>query len=110
MSCQVVVAAAPMAACAPEKTWRAAAGLLERQLRERFGTAVTFEFVELFTPELDRHPEIEPLVAGGAVPPIVLIDGVLHTSGSKLHLSAIERAVAQRLAVPVGAPGKELAS
>ena len=71
---------------------------------------MTFEFVELFTPELDRHPAIEPLVAGGAVPPIVLIDGVLHSSGGKLHLSAIERAVAERLAAPVVASGKELVS
>lgn len=99
-----------MAACAPEKTWRAAASLLERQLHERFGPAVTVEFVELFTPDFDRHPEIEALVAGGAAPPIVLIDGALHSSGGKLHLSAIERAVAQRLAVPVGASGKELIS
>lgn len=110
MSCHVVVAAAPMAACAPEKTWRAAAGLLERQLRDRFGPAVTFEFVELFTPDLDRHPEIEALVARGAVPPIVLVDGGLHSSGGKLHLSAIGRAVAERLAPSVRASGKELVS
>jgi hypothetical protein len=44
------------------------------------------------------------------VPPIVLIDGVLHSSGGKLHLSAIERAVAERLAAPVVASGKELVS
>ncbi len=110
MSCHVVVAAAPMAACAPEKTWRAAAGLLERQLHERFGPAVSLEFVELFTLEVDRHPEIEAQVAAGAVPPIVLIDGVLHSSGGKLRLSAIGRAVAERLALSVGEPEKELVS
>jgi hypothetical protein len=110
MSCHVVVAAAPMVACAPEKTWRAAAVLLERQLRERFGPTVKLDFVELFTPDVDRHPEIEAQVAAGAVPPIVLIDGVLHSSGGKLHLSAIGRAVAERLALSVGEPEKELVS
>jgi hypothetical protein len=44
------------------------------------------------------------------MPPIVLIDGALHSSGGKLHLSDIERAVAERLAAPVGASGKELVS
>ncbi len=110
MSCHLVVAAAPMAACAPEKTWRAAAGLLDRQLHERFGPAVMLEFVELFTPDCDRHPEIEAQVAAGAVPPIVLIDGVLHSSGGKLHLSAIGGAVAERLALPIGESEKELVS
>jgi hypothetical protein len=110
MSCHVVVAAAPMVACAPEKTWRAAAGLLERQLHERFGPDVMFDFVELFTPDSDRHPEIEAQVAAGAIPPIVLIDGVLHSSGGKFQLSAIGRAVAHRLARPIGEPEKELVS
>lgn len=110
MSCHVVVAAAPMAACAPEKTWRAAADLLERRLHERFGQAVTAEFVELFTPDVDRHPEIEALVADGAVPPIVLIDSRLHSAGGKLRISAIEREVAERLASGELTARKELIS
>ncbi len=110
MSCEVVVAAAPMAACAPEKTWRAAAAFLARRLRERFGAAVTVEFVELFTPDVDRHPEIEAFVADGAIPPIVLLDGRLHSSGGKLRISAIERAVAERLATADLASRKELVS
>ena len=110
MSCHVVIAAAPMAACAPEKTWRAAAALLERRLHERFGSAVTVTFVELFTPDVDRHPEIEALVTNGAVPPLVLLDRQLHSSGGKLRISGIERAVAECLAAADLPSRKELVS
>jgi hypothetical protein len=57
------------------------------------------------------YPEIEALVADGAALPIVVIDGVARFMGGKLHLSAIEREVAERLAtaVPVSAT-KERAS
>ena len=55
---------------------------------------VAFEYADLFSPEMDRHPEIESLVAAGtAAPPVVTIDGGLAFSGGKLNVSAIERAV-----------------
>jgi hypothetical protein len=87
-----------MAACDPAKTWRAAATLVEQRLAARFGPAVTFEYVELFGPEMARHPDIEAAIADGeALLPIVVIGGVRRFSGGKLNLSAIERAVAEAL-------------
>ncbi len=66
--------------------------------------AVRFEYVDLFGPDSARHPEIEQLVAGGANPPLVLIDGVAQFSGGKLHVSAIERAVAAVLGARARSP------
>ena len=113
MSCDVLVIGLPPAAnCAPQKTWRAAAGFLERRLAERCGPAVRFEYAELFTPDMASHPEIEALVADGALPPIVLIDGACRFAGGKLHVSAIERAVVATLEarLPVRSPTEEAVS
>ncbi len=112
MSCDVlIVGLPPFAGCASTKTWRAAADSLHSRLIAQFGSAVRFEYVDLFSPEMAPYGEIEALVAGGAALPIVVIDGVARFTGGKLHLSAIEREVAERLAtaVPVSAT-KERAS
>jgi hypothetical protein len=71
----------------------------------RFGSEVRFEYVDLFSPEMVEHADIEALVANGAALPIVAIDGDARFTGGKLHASAIEREVAERLAtaVPVSA-------
>lgn len=103
----LVVGVAPYAGCSSGNTWRAAGQAVRARLASRFGPAVRFDYVDLFSPEMLRHPEIEACVAEGAVPPIVLIDGALQSSGGKLHISAIERAVAERLTVPVGVSRKE---
>ena len=82
----------------PGQAWKAAASLVEQCLAERFGPAVTFEYAELFSPGMARHPDVEAAIADGeAIPPIVVIDGVRRFSGGKLNLSAIERAVAGAL-------------
>ena len=96
MTCSVLVVGMPSpAVCDPAKTWKAAASLVEQRLAERFGPAVTFEYAELFSPDVARHPDIEAAIADGeAGPPIVVIDGVRRFSGGKLNISAIERAVA----------------
>lgn len=106
----LVVGVAPYAGCSSGNTWRAAAQMVEARLATRFGPAVRFEYVDLFSPEMVRRPEIEAFVAQGAVPPIVLIDGALQFSGGKLRTSAIEHAVAERLAASNGGSGKELIS
>jgi hypothetical protein len=84
VTCSVLVVGMPSpAGCASTKTWRAAAALVEQRLAERFGPAVTFEYAELFGPEMARHTDI----------------------------SAIERAVAGALyPVSATAPGAETAS
>lgn len=110
MSCSVLVLGLPPAAgCAAGNTWPAAAELVRARLVERFGSAVRFAYVDLFSAEMGEHPELETLVAEGAVPPIVLIDGAPRFSGGKLNVSAIERAVAESLAgrAPLPSPMEE---
>lgn len=99
MTCAVVVVGMPSpGACDPGKTWRAAASYVERRLVERFGDAVAFEYVELFTPDMTRYPEVEADIASGeALPPIVIVDRVRRFAGGKLNVSAIERAVSEAL-------------
>lgn len=97
MSCSVLIIGLPSAAgCASDKTWRATAAFVERRLVARFGSAVSFEYAELFSQDMTRHPDIEAQIAAGeAAPPIVVIDGVRRFAGGKLNISAIERAVAE---------------
>ena len=99
MTCSVLVVGMPSpAGCASTKTWKAAAAFVEQRLVGRFGPAVVFEYAELFGPDMARHPDVEAAIeAGEAVPPIVVIDGVRRLAGGKLNVSAIERAVAERL-------------
>jgi hypothetical protein len=105
MSCDILVVGLPPAAgCASTKTWRAAANLAHSRLADRFGAAVRFEYIDLFSPEMTHHPDVEALVAAGSIPPLVLIDGVVRFAGGKLHISAIERAVAETLSTSVPAP------
>jgi hypothetical protein len=96
MTCSVLVVGMPSpAGCASTKTWKAAADLVEERLVARFGPAVAFEYAELFSPDMAHHPDVEEEIgAGGAVPPIVVIDGIRRFTGGKLNISAIERAVA----------------
>ncbi len=99
MTCSVLVVGMPsLAGCASTKTWKAAASLVQQRLADRFGPAVTFEYAELFGPDMARHPGVEAdIAAGEAVPPIVVIDGARRFAGGKLNVSAIERAVAEAL-------------
>ena len=100
MTCSVLIVGMPSpAGCASTKTWKAAAAFVEQRLVARFGPAVTFEYAELFGPDMARHPDVEAEIAAGeAVPPIVIIDGARRFAGGKLNVSAIERAVAATLA------------
>ena len=105
MTCDVlIVGLPPFAGCASTKTWRAAAELVHSRLADRFGPAVRFEYIDLFSPEMAHHPEVEALVADGAALPLVLINGVARFSGGKLNVSAIERAVAETLSAGVPVP------
>jgi hypothetical protein len=110
MSCDVLIVGLPSAVgCPSAKTWRTAAELVHSRLTERFGSAVRFEYADLFSSDMARHFEIEALVADGSNPPIVLIDGVARFAGGKLNVSGIERAVAEALGagVPVPSPTEE---
>src|ERR1035441_3550325 len=66
MTCSVLVVGMPSpAGCASTKTWKAAAAFVEQRLTERFGPAVAFEYAELFSPDMARHPDHH---AHGSVP------------------------------------------
>ncbi len=99
MTCRVVVVGLPSAVgCAPGKTWRAAVSFVQQRLAQRFGDRVTFDYAELFSPEMARFPAVEADIAAGlASPPIVVIDDIRRFSGGKLNVSAIERAVADAI-------------
>lgn len=102
MSCSVIIMGTPpTVGCTPGKTWRAAAGYVGQRLSARFGGAVRFAYVDLFSPEMYDYPELEPLIAAGSPMPLVLVDGELRLSGGKLNVTAIERAVAESLAAGV---------
>ena len=99
MTCPVLIVGLPSAAtCPPEKTWRAAGDLVAHRLHARFGNDVAVEYVDLFSPEMGGHPDVEARIAAeGLVPPVVVVDGAVVSAGGKLNVSAIERAVAAAL-------------
>lgn len=99
MTCSVTVVGIPSAAtCPPEHTWRAAGDRVAQRLHARFGDDVAVAYVDLFSPEMAAHPDVEARSAADSlVPPIVVVDGVVLSSGGKLNVSAIERAVAAAL-------------
>jgi hypothetical protein len=99
VTCSVLVVGLPSATGgAPGNTWRAAAAFVQKRLAQRFGDRVAFEYAELFSPDMVRHPDIEAdIAAGRADLPIVVIDGVRQFSGGKLNVGAVERAVAAAL-------------
>lgn len=107
MTCSVLIAGLPSAAsCPPERTWRAAAGFVAQRLQARFGDEVTIDYVDLFSPEMAGHSDVERAIADGLDLPLVLLDGAVHSSGGKLNVSAIERAVAAILADPAVPEGQ----
>jgi hypothetical protein len=90
----VRIFALPMDACDPDKTWRSAAWMIARRLRERYGKAVETEFVEIFSPESFEYPDILSLLEkGDDVPPYVTVNGTLVQSGGKIS----ERRVREQL-------------
>ncbi len=76
--------APPIAACAPEKSWRHAAGLLAQRLSAVYGDAVKCEFVELFSAESFHYPDVLKMLEQGSQPPFVTVNGRLIQSGGKL--------------------------
>ena len=106
MTCSVLIVGLPAAAtCPPEKTWRAAAGFVAQRLHARFGDDVVVEYVDLFSPEMGRHPDVEARIAtDGLVPPSSWSMAPSCLAGGKLNVSAIERAVAAALEGVAAAP------
>lgn len=81
-------------ACATGVTdaWRKVAAWARRQLTVRFGEQVSVEYYDLFSPEMDRFPEVVALVAAGqGQVPLVFVDGELLSSSGKVSVPDIRR-------------------
>lgn len=82
------------AACATGVTdaWRKAAGWARQQLMARFGQHVTVEYYDLFSPEMDRFPDVLALVKeGSGAVPLVFVGDELLSAGGKVSVPAIRR-------------------
>jgi len=86
----VRVFAPPASTCAGGKTWKDAAELIFRRLTDRFGSQVLFEFIELFSPEFFKFPDVMTrLQEGSAQVPIIAVNGEIVQSGGKISERAI---------------------
>lgn len=66
-------------------------------MRSRFGAAVRFETVHLFSPEFFNHPQVMQIVqSGSGKPPIVTVDDQVVQTGGKLSERIIREALEQR--------------
>jgi hypothetical protein len=65
-----------------QETWRGIAGWVAQQLRKRYGESVSVRYFDLFDPYCPPLPE-------GAQLPVVLVDGVMLSSGGKISVPAI---------------------
>ncbi|GAK56672.1 hypothetical protein U27_03635 [Candidatus Vecturithrix granuli] len=99
----VRIFALPMVACDPGKTWKAAAEMMARRLKDRYGDAVQVEFVEIFAPESFQYPEILALLQNDQAPPFVTLNGKLIQSGGKLSERAIRTVIEELLTCTNGA-------
>ncbi|TEU15720.1 MAG: hypothetical protein E3J21_12355 [Anaerolineales bacterium] len=72
--------------------WRDTAAFARRALGKRFGNRVAVEYYALFSPEMDRFPEVVALVAAGqGQVPLVFVEGELLSSGGKVSVPDIRR-------------------
>jgi len=83
----------PIAACDPNKTWKAAADPIGRRLQVKYGEQVTVEYIELYSPESIKFESVMNLLKQGKSPPFVTVNGKLIQSGGKLS----ERSIRQEL-------------
>lgn len=86
----VQIIGAPVAcATGTNDTWRGVARYVAGQLALRFGDTVRVIYADLFDPDCPALPE-------GAQLPLVLVDGAVVSSGEKLRVPLIQRAVEAR--------------
>ncbi len=100
----VRIFAVPMGACDPGKTWKAAADMVARRLRERYGDAVRVEFVEIFSPASFVYQDILERVGRGEQAPFVTVNDELIQTGGKLSEPAIRRKLNELLAQQEDSP------
>jgi len=72
--------------------WRSTAAFAGNALRVRFGDQITVEYYDLFSPDMDRFPQVLALVsAGRGQVPLVFIGGELLSSGGAISIPDIRR-------------------
>jgi len=81
-------------ACATGVThaWREVANWARKQLTARFGEQVSVEYYDLFSPQMDRFPEVLALVRDGDEGmPLVFVGTDLLSAGDKISIPAVRR-------------------
>jgi len=71
--------------------WRQIAERAKTQLTARFGDAVSVEYYDLFSKDMDRFPGVTKKVQEGAQVPLVFVDADMVSSGGKVSIPAIAR-------------------
>ncbi len=71
--------------------WRQVADRAKVQLAARFGDSVSVEYYDLFSPDMDRFPEVMEKVKGGAQVPLILVGNEMLSAGGKVSIPAIAR-------------------
>jgi len=91
----VVIVGAPVA-CGPEvkDTWRELSAWVGTQLQHTYCDAVRVAYFDLF------EPGCPPLPSDAAELPLVMVDGKVLTSGGKLSVPLIRRAVEAARVIP----------
>jgi disulfide oxidoreductase YuzD len=90
----VAIVGAPVSCGAEVKdTWRELSLWIADQLRRRYGDAIRVDYHDLFDPDCPALPPDAEL-------PLVTVDGEVLTSGGKLSLPRIRRAVEALGATP----------
>jgi len=75
-------------------TWRQITDWTRRQLVRRFNERVTVAYYDLFSPEIDRFPEVLALVRDGrGQVPLVYVGDELLSWGGKVSVPAIRRRI-----------------
>lgn len=87
----VEIVGAPVCAKGKPTTWRSVSAYVADQLALHFGDGVRVVYHDLFDAGC-------PVLRDGAQLPLVLVDGQILSSGGKLNVPAIRRAVEARLA------------
>ncbi len=94
----VTVLAAPSVPCYGKMTWETATAMIRDRFAQRFGSQVSVDYVELFSPESFAFPAVlEGIQREEYCLPVVLVDGSVVSNGAKLNEGLIARNIREHL-------------
>ncbi len=93
------VFAAPDASCGHGMTWSEASAIIGERLKHRFGEAVIFEHIEIFSPRCFEFGEVMAAIQAGGQLPVVTVGDRIVSQGGKLSGPIIRQAVEALLAL-----------